>query len=91
MKVCDFTNTEFGLLVKHSPHWVKESNDKPDRHKIGMVVERRFYAEKLSGVLCWPVVQWEGSPMGHACHPANIVPYRKRERDKVRWKEIQDC
>lgn len=89
MKVCDFRNTKFGMLVKHSPHWVKECNyPKTSRHKIGLVVDRKFYADATAGAVCHPVVHWEGEVMGHVCHPANVVPYRKRERDYIPWIEV---
>jgi hypothetical protein len=89
VKVIDYTNTGFGLLVKHSPHWLKECNYKPDRHKIGMIVDRAFYKDSVNGVMCWPIVRWEGLPMGHACHPCHIVPWRKRELDKAKWVEVE--
>jgi len=88
MKVCDFTNSEFGMVVKHSPHWVKESNYAPDRHKIGIIVDRKFYKDEVAGVICFPSVHWEGSVTDFACHPANIVPYRKRQRDRIKWVEV---
>lgn len=78
------------MMVKHSPHWVKESNYPPDRHKIGVIVDRTFHEDKVAGVVCFPSVHWEGAVTDSVCHPANIVPYRKKERDKIEWIEISD-
>ena len=88
MQVVDFRNTEFGLLVKYSPHWIKECNYKPNANKIGMVTAVAFYKDATGRIICWPIIQWEGSPTGFACHPSNVIPWRKRQLQKANWIEI---
>ena len=81
MTVLNFTKCEFSLLVKYSPHYIKEGcvkKNSPERSKIGMIVEKRFYmSEDNKRAICFPSVRWEGEVTDYACHPANIVPYRK--------------
>jgi len=92
MKVCNFTNTQYGMLVKYSSHWYRESGQKVGRIKIGMIVDRTFYTDRNNSQLavCWPVVQWEGNVSSLPVHPANIVPYRQENMKKIGWIEISD-
>ena len=78
------------MLVKHSPHWNKEINYGPDKNKIGMIVGHNFYEDPAKKVICWPIVHWEGAVMGHACHPVNIIPYRKKDLNRVQWIEMSE-
>jgi hypothetical protein len=91
MNTYNFTKAPFGMLVKHSPHYLKNRCVKgKERRKIGLMVGRKFYEDKIVGVVCWPVVHWEGEVMEHSCHPVNVEPYRKSHRKQLGKIKIEE-
>ena len=79
----DFTDADFGLLVKRSAHYREQScisADRPD--ELGIVVGRSFYEED-GRVVCYPEVHWEGKVMASTSHPMNVTPFRKHELPEI--------
>lgn len=91
MKVVDFNRFRSGLLVTRSNHWNKELCVKSNkRREIGIMVDKRFYANKLNGTSCYPVIHWEGGSVGSTTHPANAVPFRKSDLKRATYVEIEE-
>jgi hypothetical protein len=88
--VVDFRGDTWGVLVKHSPHWHKEINYRPHKHRLGMITGHKFFQDSTGKTICWPVVHWEGDVMGHLCHPVLIVPYRKKDQRRLRTIEMEE-
>ena len=89
MKVRNFTNSGFGMLVIHSEHYNENRCVKRNERKlIGVIVDKKFYDDPINGIICYPVVHWENSVMGHSCHPANIKPFRKNI--DLPWVEVDN-
>jgi hypothetical protein len=80
MDVIDFRLIPVGTLVKRSAHWHKE-HCRPkghyERRQIGVITNLKFFADKIAGVVCYPVIHWEGGVMSSMVHPANVALYRK--------------
>lgn len=87
MKILDFTDCGFGLLVTHSKHFNKEHCIKSRKKDIGIIIDKSFYSDKKGGAVCWPSVRWEGSVTESLCHPINVIPYRKHNLPE---KEIEE-
>lgn len=79
MLVFNFTNAPWGMLVTYSEHYNKERCIKSKRRKIGIMTDKKFFNDTLAGISCHPVVFWEGAVTTTIAHPANIVPYRKKQ------------
>ena len=75
VEIVDFRDIPIGTLVKYSDHAIKEIF--ADKKMIGMIVDKNFYEDANRRVVCWPIIHWEGSPMGFSCHPIHVIPYRK--------------
>lgn len=92
MKVIDFRNAPFGMLVTYSDHWNTERCVKKGKpKKIGIMTDRKFYQDDVSGIIVtWPIVFWEGEVMATWCHPANIAPYRKNVMNPIKYIEVSD-
>lgn len=77
VEIIDFRDIPIGTLVKYSDHAIKEMG--ADKKKIGLIVDKDFYEDTNRRVVCWPIIHWEGYPMGHLCHPVNAIPHRKKQ------------
>jgi len=81
MKALDFKGTSTGMLVTRSEHWNRERCVKPGTEpQLGMIVGHEFFVDKVCGVVCFPIIHWEGQVGGSMTHPANAVPYREKDR-----------
>lgn len=78
----DFSKAPSGMLVKRSPHQVKELCLKgKKKNQIGIVTGFKFYEDDAkSAIVCEPEVYWEGELFSKGVHPVNVVPYRKSVR-----------
>lgn len=78
MRVIDFRDVRTGTLVKRSTHWRKSRGSNPyEQRQIGIITDKSFFEDKVAGVVCYPIVHWEGAPSDSMCHPANVRLYRK--------------
>lgn len=81
MKALDFKRAKTGMVVTRSEHWNRERCVKPGTEpQLGVIVGHEFFDDKLCGVVCFPVIHWEGESTGSVTHPANVVPYREKDR-----------
>lgn len=81
MKVIDFRPLRSGTLVRRSPHYFKSRScgkSHPDRKQVGIITGLKFFPDAVAGVICYPVIQWEGQASDSMTHPANAVPARAR-------------
>jgi hypothetical protein len=79
----DFTDADFGLLVKRSAHYREQHcipADRPD--ELGIVTDKAFYEED-GRVVCYPEVHWEGNVMASTNHPMNVTPYRQHALKEI--------
>ncbi|MDO8416531.1 MAG: hypothetical protein Q7S87_10000 [Agitococcus sp.] len=77
LKIADFTNAPFGLLVARSPHYCL--NRGAEQEQRGIVVERTFFQDAKGQAICWPRIHWEGSVSDALCHPINAVAFRPEQ------------
>lgn len=80
MKVIDFRTVKTGSLVRRSPHYFKSRatpKSHSDRTQLGIVTELRFFPDPVSGVICFPIIHWEGGVMSSMTHPSLAVPARR--------------
>jgi hypothetical protein len=69
-----------GTVVRRSPHYFKSRGtpkDHPDRTQVGIVTDHKFFPDPVSGVICFPVIHWEGGVMDTMTHPSLAVPFRR--------------
>lgn len=79
----DFTDADFGLLVKRSAHYREQSCIPADRpEELGIVVGKSFYEED-GRVVCYPEVHWEGKVTASTNHPMNVTPFRAHALKEV--------
>ena len=91
MRVIDFRNIKTGTLVKRSTHWFKEHGGRKvgsyESRQIGVITGHKFFEDKVAGVVCYPIVHWEGAVMDSMTHPANVALYRQ-PAVPLQWIEI---
>ena len=77
LKVIDFRQIATGTVVTRSSHWNREHCVKSRKREIGILTEVKFFQDKVSGVVAYPVIHWEGAAMSSMTHPMNVALYRK--------------
>ena len=80
MRVIDFSVLKTGALVRRSPYYFKSRGtpkNHPDRTQLGIVMALRFFPDPVSGVICFPIIHWEGGGMDSMTHPSLAVPFRR--------------
>jgi len=80
MKVVDFRTLRSGTLVRRSAHYFKSRShgkDHPDRKQLGIVTGAKFFEDEIAGVICYPIIHWEGSVSDSMTHPSLAVPARR--------------
>lgn len=79
MKILDFSGAASGTLVKRSAHQRAQLCIPADAEDVfGIMVGKEFYDSEF-GVICYPVVHWEGQASESVCHPINVEPVRAHE------------
>lgn len=78
MRVINFRNVKIGTLVTRSAHWNREHGINSRKKEIGIITDLKFFTDKVAGVVCYPVIHWEGGIMASMTHPVNVNFYRKQ-------------